>query len=287
MMRNIALIVSYDGTEYSGFQSQPKGNTIQDKLEEAIFLLSGERVKLTGSGRTDAGVHARCQIVNFPTSSSIPIERWTIALNTRLPNDIVVQRAFNVPEDFHSRRRALRKTYRYTINCNRIPDLFRRRYEFHHPTPLDFNAMNSGLQHLLGKHDFSSFTSPLSTKPSHIRTILEVKLEVEKESISQLTYLANDDNREWDERHYPGKQRGIIHLYVTGTGFLYNMVRIIAGTLIQVGEGKRTAEDMGFILAARNRAKAGPTAVPQGLSLWDVVYDGLDVGSMREPLLDN
>ncbi len=272
-MRNIALIVSYDGTEYYGFQSQPSGNTIQDKLEHAIFLLSGEQVKLTGSGRTDAGVHARWQVVNFMTSSSIPIERLALALNTRLPNDIVVQRAYGVPEEFHARRKALSKTYRYTINCNRTPDLFRRRYEFHHPTPLDFAAMHEGLKLLLGKHDFSSFTAPQSTKPSHVRTILDARLEVEADSAAQAASFHDDFSCNWDERYYPGKQRGVIHLYVTGTGFLYNMVRIIAGTLIQVGEGKRNSADMATILAARDRARAGPTAMPHGLSLWEVVYD--------------
>lgn len=237
-MRNIALIVSYDGTDYSGFQSQPCGNTIQDKLEHAIFMLSGERVKLTGSGRTDAGVHARCQIVNFTTSSSIPIERWAIALNTRLPQDIVVQCALNVSDEFHARRHALSKTYRYTINCNRIPDLFRRRYEFHHPTPLDFAEMRASLEHLLGEHDFSSFTSPQSTKPSHVRTILDARLEIETDPFSPANHL-NESGKSWDERYYPGKQRGVIHLYVTGTGFLYNMVRIIAGTLIHIGKARK------------------------------------------------
>ncbi|WP_239619193.1 tRNA pseudouridine(38-40) synthase TruA [Cohnella mopanensis] len=285
-MRNIALVVSYDGTEYYGFQSQPSGNTIQDKLENAIYMLSGERVKAIGSGRTDAGVHARCQIVNFLTASSIPVERWAIALNTRLPEGIVVQCALSVSNQFHARRHALSKTYRYTINCNRVPDLFRRRYEFHHPTPLDFEEMSAGLRHLLGEHDFSSFTSPQSTKSSHIRTILDARLEMEKDPFSSANYL-NDSGKSWDERYYPGKQRGVIHLYVTGTGFLYNMVRIIAGTLIQIGEGKKSAADMAHILAAQSRAKAGPTAVPHGLSLWEVRYAELDPGSRSKLILDN
>ncbi|RED53130.1 MULTISPECIES: tRNA pseudouridine(38-40) synthase TruA [Cohnella] len=277
-MRNIALIVSYDGTDYSGFQSQPGGNTIQDKLEQVISKLTGERVRLMGSGRTDAGVHARCQVVNFETSSTIPIERWAIALSTRLPNDIVVQSAYSVPDHFHSRRDALSKTYRYTINCNRMPDLFRRRYEFHHPTPLDLEAMRAGAAHLVGEHDFTSFTSPLSTKPSHVRTILETKLVHETRTEAEGLYANPIYNREWDERHYPGKTRGVIHLYVTGTGFLYNMVRIIAGTLIQIGESKIAPEAMPGILAARNRARSGPTAIPQGLSLWEVVYEHLPSG---------
>lgn len=275
-MRHIGLIVSYDGTDYYGFQSQPSGNTIQDKLERAIYLLSGEHVRMIGSGRTDAGVHARGQVVNFSTSSSIPLERWTLALNTRLPNDIVVQCAFPVSEKFHARRKALSKTYRYTINCNRIPDIFRRRYEFHHPTPLDFEAMRGGLAHLLGEHDFSSFTAPQSTKSSHVRTIMEAYLEAETNRPDECLFSENDSGNRWDRLHYPGKQRGVIHLYITGSGFLYNMVRIIAGTLIQVGEGKRSSADMAAILAAQSRSKAGPTAVPHGLSLWNVEYEELN-----------
>lgn len=254
-MRNIALLVSYDGTGYYGFQSQPSGNTVQDKLEEAIFMLSGERVKLTGSGRTDAGVHALGQVANFYTSSSIPAERWAVALNTRLPNDIVVHEAVEVAEDFHARRCAERKTYRYSINSFRFPDVFARHRVFHHPAPLDFEAMREGLTHLLGEHDFTSFTSPLSTKPHHVRTLYEASLSVD-------TALTGSVE----------KGRGIAHITVTGNGFLYNMVRIIAGTILQVGEGKRQPADIARILAAKNRASSGPTAVPHGLTMCSVAY---------------
>ena len=275
-VRNIGLLIGYDGTDYFGFQSQPGGNTVQDKLEEAIFALSGERVKLTGSGRTDAGVHARGQVANFYTESRIPAERWALALNARLPADIAVQSAFEVPMSFHARRGAIRKTYRYSINCNRIPDLFRRKYEFHHPAPLDFKAMRAGLSHLLGQHDFTSFTSTLSTKPSHVRTVLDARIEVEKPDVMAFGVPNAYHTAAWDGEKYPGKERGVAHLYITGNGFLYNMVRIIAGTLVQVGEGKRHPDDIALILAARDRAMAGPTAVPHGLTLWEVVYDGLN-----------
>ncbi|XID90805.1 tRNA pseudouridine(38-40) synthase TruA [Paenibacillaceae bacterium WGS1546] len=271
-MRNIALVVSYDGTDYQGFQSQPGGRTIQDRLEHAILALTGEPVRITGSGRTDAGVHARAQTVNFPTSSAIPIERWAIALNTRLPDDIVVRKAWVAPDGFNARHHAVSKTYRYTINCNRVPDLFRRRYEFHHPTPLDIGAMREALRPLVGEHDFTSFASPLSTKPSHVRMILEARLELERESTGEDSFDPAY-GAEWDAEHYPGKSRGIVHLYVKGTGFLYNMVRIIAGTLIHVGEGKIPPERVADILAAKDRSQAGPTAVAKGLSLWEVAYD--------------
>lgn len=270
-MRHIGLVVSYDGTEYSGFQSQPGGRTIQDCLETAIALLTGERVRVTGSGRTDAGVHARAQYVNFSVDTAIPLERWALALNTRLPRDIVVQEAFEVPETFHARRKAAGKTYRYSINCNRIPDLFHRKLEYHHPAPLDIEAMRQGVRHLIGEHDFSAFTSPLSTKPSHVRTIIAASLEAESDR--PFAYAAvNDPMKKRDLEFYAGKQRGIYHLYVTGSGFLYNMVRIIAGTLLWVGEGKLGPDDMARILASRDRALAGPTAMPHGLTLWDVVY---------------
>ncbi len=267
MRRNIALVISYDGTGYNGYQSQPNGNTVQDKLEEAIRILTGEELRITGSGRTDAGVHARKMVVNFRTESKIPIERWAVALNARLPEDIVVHSARVMREEFHAIRDALRKTYRYTINCSKFPDPFRRKYEYHHPLPLDVEAMREALTHLVGEFDFTSFASPLSTKPSHIRTIYEARLEMEEPPLAFPTLLES-----FDLARYPGKSRGLIHLYVTGNGFLYQMVRIIAGTVLHVGEGKLAPGDIPAILAAKDRSRAGPTAVPQGLTLWDVDY---------------
>lgn len=253
-MRNVKLNVSYEGTAYSGFQTQPHRNTIQDKLEEAIYVLTGETVKVTGSGRTDAGVHARAQIVNFATAAKIPIERWCLAMNARLPDDIVVYAAEEVPLDFHARRSAKRKTYRYTIRYGRLPDLFARRTTLHHPAPLDKEAMKQALAALEGEHDFTSFCSVHASVESHVRTIFETRLET----------LADDGTADG--------QAGVIHIYLTGNGFLYNMVRIIAGTLVEVGEGKRNAADMQGILQARSRLAAGPTAEPHGLMLWEVRY---------------
>ncbi|PZE19110.1 tRNA pseudouridine(38-40) synthase TruA [Paenibacillus xerothermodurans] len=252
-MRNIRMTVSYDGTSYSGFQTQPIKNTVQDVLEGALLSLTGETIKITSSGRTDAGVHSRGQVINFHTASKIPVHRWCLALNSLLPPDIVVSNAQEVADTFHARRSAVQKTYRYTIRCGRHPDLFKRHYEFHHPTPLNTDAMQAGLQWLLGRHDFTSFCSVRSTKLSNIRTILKARLECEP-----LDPLLNSY---------------AIHIYVTGNGFLYNMVRIIVGTLLQVGEGKRTSDSIKEILEAQNRAKAGPTAMAHGLTLWEVVYD--------------
>jgi tRNA pseudouridine38-40 synthase len=252
-LRNICMNVSYDGTAYHGFQTQPSTNTIQDILERAVHSLTGETIKIISSGRTDAGVHARCQVINFSTSSPIPLVRWCLALNTLLPNDIIVSCARLAAENFHSRRNALRKTYRYTIRCGRHPDLFRRRQEYYHPTALNTEAMRASLSCLIGEHDFTSFCSIRSTKASHVRTIYTAALECE----------------ELD----PISQSYAIHITLTGNGFLYNMVRIIVGTLIQIGEGKRSSESMQDILASQDRAAAGPTAMPHGLMLWEVLYD--------------
>ncbi len=241
------MTVSYDGTAYNGFQTQPQKNTIQDKIEEAIMTLTGERVKIIASGRTDAGVHARGQVINFMTDSKIPVERWALAVNSRLPRDIVVLHAEEVPAEFHARKSAKRKTYCYTINCGRFPDVFQRWFQFHHPTPLNVEEMRKALQFIVGEHDFTSFCSRKSDKESHVRTIYEAVIEQEPPSV--------------------------IRVRITGNGFLYNMVRIIAGTLIEIGEGKRDSGDMRRILLAKDRTQAGPTAMAHGLMLWKVEYD--------------
>lgn len=261
-MRNIGLVVSYDGTNYNGFQSQPFRNTIQDKLQEAIGMLTGETLKVTGSGRTDAGVHAWGQVVNFHTASAIPIERWQLALNSRLPDDIIVRQAVELPESFHARRGAIKKTYRYTINNSRVPDVFKRRYQLFHHAPLDVGKMAEALGHLCGEHDFTSFCSRKAEKQSYVRTLFDADISVERPAGATGASIGNPG----DGRH------GTIHISLTGSGFLYNMVRIIVGTLIEVGEGKRTPDDMRRILEARDRLAAGPTAPAHGLCLWEVVY---------------
>ncbi|MFD2615185.1 tRNA pseudouridine(38-40) synthase TruA [Paenibacillus gansuensis] len=257
-MRNLCMVVSYDGTAYYGFQTQPDGNTVQDKLEEAIFKLTGEKVKITASGRTDAGVHARGQVFNFYTESAIPIQRWCLALNNRLPGDIVVLKAQEVSLEFHSRRSAKKKTYCYTINANRYPDVFHQHLQFHHPTKLNVEEMQKSLTYLIGEHDFTSFASKKSTKESHVRTIYEARLVHE---VDQTSYLSD--------------QLGVLKLYITGNGFLHNMVRIIVGTMLRIGQGKWRSEDMQRILVGKDRALAGPTAVAQGLMLWEVFYEDL------------
>jgi len=244
-MRNLFVKVSYDGSGFNGFQSQPYGRTVQDEIETAIKKLTGETIIIIGSGRTDAGVHAQGQVFNFYTDSSIPTERWAIALNTRLPKDVVILEVKEVPEHFHARRSAKRKTYRYTIDTGKFPDVFGRQYRFHHPAPLSIEAMRHGLRYLIGTHDFTSFTSIHSTKPHHIRTVFEAEFV---------------------------QEGPIVHMYITGNGFLYNMVRVIMGTLLWVGQGKLAPEEIATILEGRNRSLAGPTAMAHGLMLMDVEY---------------
>ncbi|MCG7410605.1 tRNA pseudouridine(38-40) synthase TruA [Paenibacillus sp. ACRRX] len=254
-MRNIGMTVAYDGTAYCGFQSQPELDTIQGRIEKAIAMLTEEHVVITASGRTDAGVHAQGQVFNFITTSAIPIERWALAMNSRLPRDIVIKDAWEAPMDFHARYSAKRKTYRYSILSERIPDLFQRHYEFHHPGRLQLEPMRAALKHLEGEHDFTSFASPKSTKQIHVRTIYQAWMEYEPSQSGE-----------------PG--RGRYHLFVTGNGFLYNMVRIIAGTLLVVGRGKILPEAIPGILAACDRGAAGPTAMSHGLMLWSIDYGG-------------
>ncbi|WP_438449120.1 tRNA pseudouridine(38-40) synthase TruA [Gorillibacterium sp. sgz5001074] len=253
-MRNIAMVIGYDGTGYSGYQTQPSGNTIQDKLEAAVRALTGETVKIHGSGRTDAGVHAKAQVVHFHTESRIPAERWSLALNTRLPDDIVVYKAWEAPLEFHSRKSAKRKTYRYCIQNSRFPDLEHRRTRLHHPMPLDTAAMRQALACIVGEHDFTSFCTVRCEKDSRVRTIYAAELIVIPDPL-------------------PGDDRACsIHIEITGNGFLYNMVRILVGTLIEIGQGKVGPAEMRRILEAQDRSKAGPTAVSHGLTLWRVEY---------------
>ncbi|MDP5276911.1 tRNA pseudouridine(38-40) synthase TruA [Chengkuizengella axinellae] len=249
-MRNICMIVSYDGTSYSGFQTQVNQETIQDVIEDKLQRITGEKIKIISSGRTDAGVHARAQVFNFHTNSSIPTKRWCLAINDWLPKDIVVRAAYDVPLDFHARKWAKSKTYVYSINNHRYKDVFKQKYQLHYPTFLNTDEMKLALEHIVGEHDFTSFCSLKSDKSSHIRTIQRADLEV----------------------YNPSEFENRIDITITGNGFLRQMVRIIVGTLIEIGAGKRKSEDMKIILAAKDRLKAGSTALSDGLTLWEVHY---------------
>lgn len=243
--KNIKCEVSYDGSNYHGFQYQPNARTVQGELINSIYKLTKESTKIIASGRTDAGVHARKQVCNFYTNSSIPADKWTDALNSVLPKDIIVIKTEEVPFSFHSRFDVKRKTYRYSIYHNKINDVFRRNYSWFIPYPLSTDKMKQAVKLFIGVHDFTSFSSAKSDTENKIREIYDSKLWME-------------DNE--------------IIFEITGNGFLYNMVRIIVGTLVEIGRGKMPSEEISNLLKQKNRIHAGVTAPPQGLILWDVLY---------------
>jgi tRNA pseudouridine38-40 synthase len=249
-VRNIRLVLEYDGTNYHGFQTQddPALPTIQGELEAAIEAICHERLRITGSGRTDAGAHALGQVVNFHTRSTVPTHRFPAALNSVLPRDIRVKEAAAVPQEFHARFDALSKTYAYLVDNRPSTSVFLRNYAYHVPQPLDLVAMRRAAEILVGTHDFASFQSSGSSAKTSVRTV----------------YGLGIDEIEAHE--------GIIKFSVRADGFLYNMVRNMVGTLLEVGLGRYSVEDTASILAARDRRLAGPTAPAQGLYLVKVEY---------------
>lgn len=255
-MRHLKLIVAYDGTNYHGWQVQREsdGPTVQGTLEAALYRLTGERVRVTAASRTDAGVHAWGQVVNFATESRIPVERFPLAMNSVLPADVVVRRAEEVGEDFHARFQARRKIYRYVIYNSRVPSPFWRRYAWFIPVHLDQELMREGAGRLVGRHDYRSFCASGSPVRTFVRTVDMLNVE---------------------------RRDNLIYITIAADGFLYNMVRIIAGTLVEVGQGKRSPASLAGTLAARRRETAGETAPPQGLCLLRVDYGPLNQGEQE------
>ena len=245
-MRRIKLIVSYDGTDYCGWQVQPGKRTIEGELNKALCSLLREEIAVIGASRTDSGVHGLGNIAVFDTESRIPGEKFSYALNQRLPEDIVVQSSSEAAPDYHPRKCSSTKTYEYRIWNDTFPNPLNHRYATFVYTPLDVERMSRGAKFLEGEHDFTSFCSVAAQVESKVRTIYS--LEVIRE----------------------GK---MITLRVKGSGFLYNMVRIIAGTLIKVGQGAMGPELIPEILEAKDRQKAGPTAPPEGLTLVEIQQD--------------
>ncbi|NLP18442.1 MAG: tRNA pseudouridine(38-40) synthase TruA [Firmicutes bacterium] len=245
-MRNIRLLVSYDGTDYHGFQLQENALTIQELLEDALKKVTEESIRVIPAGRTDAGVHARGQVVNFPSTSSIPLERFPKALNSCLPRDIVVQEAKEVAPDFNARRSAKSKLYRYTLDCGPYPNVFWNRFAWHPIYKLDPDLIFQAGQHLLGRHDFTSFRAAGSAVKTSVRNITRL---------------------EWDFSQAP-----LWHLFIEADGFLYKMARAIVGTLVEVGRGRISPADIIKIREGKNRCLAGPTAPARGLTLWEVKY---------------
>lgn len=246
MMRNIKLTIEYDGKDYNGWQKQPNKLNIQGEIERAILNITKEEVDLIGSGRTDAGVHALGQIANFKTNSNIPINKMAIAINSQLKNSIVIKKAEEVDERFHSRYNAKHKTYRYIINNSEYGTALYRNLEYHFPIKLDFEKMKEAAKYFEGEHDFKAFKSSGTSGKNSVRTIY--KAEVKKDG-----------------------ERIIIEL--TGNGFLYNMVRIISGTLLDVGLEKIAPEQIPNIINSKNRQQAGKTLPAHGLCLVSVEYE--------------
>lgn len=245
-MRNIRLLLQYEGSRYQGWQRQQStDNTIQGKLEVLLSRMCGETITLSGSGRTDAGVHALGQVANFHTECQMPVEEMLAYINRYLPEDIAVVEIAEAPLRFHSRLNAKGKHYEYRVINSAIPDVFRRRYALEMPESLDVEAMRRAAGFLLGEHDFKSFTSAKKGKKSTVRRIDEIAIV---------------------------KEGNVITFSFQGNGFLHHMIRILVGTLLEVGMGKRTPESMEEILAARDREQAGPLVPAKGLVLVEVYF---------------
>ncbi len=246
-MINYKMILQYDGSRYSGWQVQ--GNTeqtIQGKLQSVLEKMTGEEIEIHGSGRTDAGVHAIGQVANFKLQSAYEPEEIKRYCNQYLPEDIVVLEVSEVPLRFHSRLNAIKKTYCYRIFLGEKPDVFRRKYVTPVAENLDINKMKAAAEVLLGTHDFTSFCGNRHFKKSAVRTIYEIRIEEKTDELD---------------------------IYFTGNGFLQNMVRILTGTLLEVGTGKREVCEMKEILEGRNRSLAGTMAAAKGLVLVNVEYE--------------
>lgn len=245
-MKRVKLVVAYDGTNYSGWQLQKNAVTIEQKLNEALFDLLGENIQVIGASRTDAGVHSLGNVCVFDTNTRMPAEKICYALNTRLPEDIVVQSSHEVDKAFHPRAGKSAKTYEYRILNRAFRDPTRRLNTYFYHYDLDVKAMEKAASFFIGEHDFKSFCSVHTQAETTVRTIYAC------------TVMQEDD---------------LICIRVTGNGFLYNMVRIIAGTLIEVGAGKRQPEEILQILERADRSAAGPTAPAHGLTMIGISYE--------------
>ncbi len=242
----VKLTVAYDGTAYCGWQVQPNGVTVQEVLNEKISEFFGQDIQVTGASRTDAGVHALCNVCAFDVDTRMPAEKIAFALNQTLPEDISIVDSREVDADFHPRFHKGKKTYEYKILNRTFPDPTRRLYSLFYHRLLDADAMNRAAAYLVGEHDFTTFSSIHAQTNTYVRTVYDC-------------HVTRDEN-------------DMITIHIEGNGFLYNMVRIIAGTLIEVGWGKRSPESIGEILEARDRRLAGPTAPPEGLTLINIEY---------------
>lgn len=249
-MKRVKLTVAYDGTNYCGWQVQPNGITVQEVLNRHLSELTKEKIETIGASRTDAGVHALGNVAVFDTNVRMPGEKFSYALNQRLPEDIRIEKSEEVPMDFHPRYVKSVKTYEYKILNRRFPIPTQRFYSHFTYVPLDVEKMREGAAYLIGEHDFKSFCGANAQVKTTVRTIYEINIQREQDMIT---------------------------IKVRGNGFLYNMVRILAGTLMEVGSGAIAPFKIKEILQARERSAAGPTAPARGLTLVEIQY--LEEGS--------
>jgi tRNA pseudouridine38-40 synthase len=245
-MQRLKCTISYDGTGFSGYQVQPNARTVQHEIEQVLTRMhKGHLIRISASGRTDAGVHALGQVIHFDSDLDIPEVVWAKALNTQLPDDIQVLKVEKVPPDFHARFVAKKKEYRYRILNRPEPDPFRRHFAYHVPYTLDIAAMKAAASYILGVHDFTSFCASGSSVKDKVRTVYELELITVGEELI---------------------------IRIVGNGFLYQMVRIIVGCLLEVAKGKMEPARIKEIIDAKDRRLAYITAPPQGLYLWHVDY---------------
>lgn len=244
----IKCIVSYDGTNYSGFQIQPNAVSVQGEIEKVLSKMhSVERIQIHASGRTDKGVHARGQVFHFDSDLPIQAYAWKRAINAQLPKDIYIKEVEIVPNDFHARYNVVAKQYSYLVNHDPDEDVFMRNFEMHYTYRLDFTKMETAMKHFLGAHDFTTFCSAKNEKVNCVRTIYRFDMIRETENRTRFV--------------------------VYGDGFLYNMVRIMVGTVLDVGRGRFAPDNIVHMLEGKNRKLAGKTAAAHGLYLDYVVYD--------------
>ncbi len=242
----VKLVVAYDGTGYCGWQVQPNANTVQEELNKALSNLFHTPIQTLGASRTDSGVHAKGNVAVFDVDSRMPAEKISYALNQRLPDDIVIQESLEVSQDFHPRYQKTRKVYEYKILNRRFPDPILARYTYFYHHALDADRMHRAAQALVGTHDFTSFASIHSQTDSFVRTIYQISVTRDEQDV--------------------------ITIHVEGDGFLYNQIRIIAGSLIKVGAGLEPETMIGDALEAKDRQCSGPTAPPEGLILLRIDY---------------
>lgn len=242
------MIVQYDGTHFAGFQIQPNDRTVQGEIQKALKIMTkGLEIIIHGSGRTDSGVHAKGQVIHFDYPILLPVENMQRALNSLTTDELFVEKVAIVDTNFHARYNTSGKKYQYRVDLNAIPNPFKRLYTLHHPYPIDMEKLQNALKDLEGEHDFSSFCASNSGRENKVRTVYEA---------SVVKDIFNNE---------------LIFTF-SGNGFLYNMVRIFVGTLLQIANGLRPADEIKRLLAVKDRNEAGPTAKPQGLYLMEVYY---------------